>query len=88
MRRGDNVCDLPNLQLELFSVKEFENQDWVKNIAQVDQTNLTKKHEDLNAAFLFQDDFLVGTIHGKNMAAQSNKQEKGTETKDATAVIH
>jgi hypothetical protein len=57
----------------------------VKNIAQADQTNLTKKHVDPNAAFPFQDDYLVRTIHGKNMAAQSNKQEKGTGTKDANA---
>ncbi len=77
----------PNTQSELSAVKEFKNQDWVKNIAQVDQTNLTKKHVDPNAAFPFQDDFLVGTIHGKNMAAQSNKQEKGLGTKYATAVI-
>ena len=32
---------LPNVQLELSAVKKFENQDWVKNIAQVDQTNST-----------------------------------------------
>jgi hypothetical protein len=78
---------LPNVQLELSTVKEFKKQDWVKNIAQADQTNLTKKHVDPSSAFPFQDDFLVGTIHGKNMAAQSNKQEKGTGAKDATAVI-
>ena len=59
----------------------------VKNIAQADQTNLTKKHVDPNAAFPFQDDFSVRTIHGNNVAVQSNKQEKGPGTKDATAVI-
>jgi hypothetical protein len=78
---------LPNVQSELSAVKEFKNQDWVKNIAQVKQTNLTKKHVDPNAAFPFQDDFLVGFIYGKNMAAQSNKQKKGMGTKDTTTVI-
>jgi hypothetical protein len=77
----------PNAQSELSAVKEFKNQDWVKNIAQVEQTNLTTKHVDPNAAFPFQDDFLVRNIHGKNMAVQSNKQEKGMGTKDSTTVI-
>ncbi len=57
---------LPNAQSELSAVMEFKNQDWVKNIAQADQHNLKKKHVDPNVAFPFQDDFSVGTIHGKN----------------------
>jgi hypothetical protein len=59
----------PNVQSELSAVMEFKNQDWVKNIAQADQTNIKKKHVNLNAAFPFQDDFSIGTIHGKNKAA-------------------
>ncbi len=78
---------LPNAQSELSAVKEFKNQDWVKNIAQANQHNLKKKHVDPNAAFPFQDDFSVGTIHGKNMAAQSKDQADGTGTKDVIKVI-
>ena len=36
-----------------------------KNIVQTDH-NLKKKHVDPTAAFNFEDDFSVGTIHGKN----------------------
>jgi hypothetical protein len=77
----------PNAQLELSAVMEFKNQDWVKNIAQADQTNVKKRHVNPNAAFLFQDDFSVGTIHGKNKAAQPKDQVEGTGAKDATKVI-
>ncbi len=77
----------PNEQSELSAVMEFENQDWVKNIAQADQTNVKKKHVNPNTVFPFQDDFLVGTIHGKNAAAQSKDQVESTGTKDATEVI-
>ncbi len=77
----------PNVQPELSAMMEFKNQDWVKNIAQADQTNVKKKHVNPNAAFPFQDDFLVGTIHGKNEAAQPKDQVEGTGTKDATKVI-
>jgi hypothetical protein len=77
----------PNAQSELSAVMEFENQDWVKNIAQANQHNLKKKHVDPNAAFPFQDDFSVRTIHGKNMAAQSKDQADGMGTKNATNFI-
>ncbi len=59
---------LPDAQLELSAVMEFENHDRVKNIAQADQTNIKKKHVNPNAAFPFQDDLSVVTIHGKNKA--------------------
>ncbi len=78
---------LPNAQLELSAVMEFENQEWVKNTAQADKTKLTKKHVEPNAAFPFQDDFLVGTIHGKNMYAQPNEKEKRMGIKDAAEII-
>lgn len=47
------------------AVYEFESLDWLKNIVQTDH-NLKKKHVDPTAAFDFEDDFSVGTIHGKN----------------------
>jgi hypothetical protein len=78
---------LPNAQSEFSTVMEFENQEWVKNIAQADQTNVKKKHVDPNAAFPFQDDFLVRTIHGKNEAVQPKDQVESTGAKDATKVI-
>ncbi len=77
----------PNAQLELSAVMEFDNQDWVKNIAQANQTNIKKKHVDPNAVFPFQDDFLVGTIHGKNKAVQPKDQVEGTGANDASKVI-
>jgi hypothetical protein len=77
----------PNAQSELSAVMEFKHQDWVKNIAQADQHNLKKKHVDPNAAFPFQDDCSVGTIHGKNMATQSKDQADGMGTKDTTKFI-
>ena len=52
---------------ELSAVIEFENQDWVKNLAQADISTPKKSFVDPNAAFPFQDDFSVGTIHGTNM---------------------
>ena len=42
---------LPTAQLELSAVMEFKNQDWVKSIAQLDQTTVKKKHVDLNVVF-------------------------------------
>jgi hypothetical protein len=74
--------------LELSAVIEFENQDRVKNIVQANQTNLKQKwHMDSNAAFPFQYDFSVGTIHGKNMVPQSKDQGKDTVSKDTAEVI-
>jgi hypothetical protein len=77
----------PNTQSELSAVMEFKNQDWVKNKVQADQTNVKKKHVGPNAAFPFQDDFSVGTIHGKYEAAQPKDQVEGTRAKDTTKVV-
>ncbi len=77
----------PNAQLELSAVMEFKNQDWIKNIAQADQSNIKMKHVNPNTAFPFQDDLSVGTIHGKNKAAQPKDQIEGTGAKDTTKVI-
>jgi hypothetical protein len=42
---------------------------------------------DPNAAFPFQDDFSVETIHRKNMVLQSKDQGKDTDSKDTAEVI-
>jgi hypothetical protein len=57
----------PHAQSEMAAVVEFENQDWVRDILQTTSTcNKGKTYANLNVAFPFQDDFLVGTIHGAN----------------------
>ncbi len=53
------------------AVIKFENQDWVENLAQANNGAHKKKFVDPNAAFLFQDDFSIGTIHGTNMKPHS-----------------
>ena len=63
------------------AVYKFKSLDWVKNIVQTNH-NLKKMHVDPTAAFDFEDDFSVGTIHGKNNAIPTRKV--GT---DMTAVI-
>ncbi len=62
------------------AVIEFENQDWVKNLAQANNRAHKKKFVDPNAAFPFQDDFSVGTIHRTNMKTHS-KDSGADETK-------
>ena len=59
---------------------EFENQDWVKNLAQANISTPKKNFVDPNAAFPFQDDFSVGTIHGTNMKPPTkDKNEEEVE---------
>ncbi len=53
-------------------VYEFKSLDWVKNIVQANH-NSTKKHVDPTAAFNFEEDFSVGTIHGKNNAIHAGQ---------------
>ena len=63
-------------------VYEFKSLDWVKDIVQAG-TNSTKKHVDPAAAFNFDEDFSVGTIHGKNDAAHAATTGRGvTEITD------
>jgi hypothetical protein len=67
----------PIAQSEMSAIAEFEQQDWVKLLAQDSNTQqLTKAHVDPNVAFPFQDDFSAGTIHGGNAkpAAPSAKE--------------
>ena len=63
------------------AVYEFESLNWVKNIVKADH-NPTKKHVDPTAAFNFEEDFSVGTIHSKNDAVHVR-----TTNKEATEVI-
>ncbi len=56
-----------NSRSELLVVIKFESQDWVKNLAQADANPPKKQFADPNAAFPFQNNFSVGTIHGTNM---------------------
>ncbi len=65
---------LPTLQSELSAVIEFKNQGWVKNLAQANKTNHKKNYVNPNAAFPFQDNFSVGTIHSTNMKPSSKDQ--------------
>jgi hypothetical protein len=63
----------PHPQSEMAAVVEFENQDWVRDILQMTSTsNKGKTYADPNVAFPFQDDFLVGTIHGANAGANKS----------------
>ncbi len=50
------------------AIKEFEQQDWVQQLTGGgSKTNgMAKQHVDPNAAFPFDIDFSVGTIHGVN----------------------
>ncbi len=61
---------LPGAQTEMAAIVDFEQQDWVKQLTHEDNPRqTTKKHVDPNVAFLFQDDFSAGTIHGANTKA-------------------
>ncbi len=52
------------------AIADFKQQDWVKQLTQEENPRqLTKKHINPNVAFLFQDDFSIGTIHGTTAKA-------------------
>ena len=77
----EQVVTSPRSLSKMSAVYEFESLDWVKNIVQTNQ-NLKKKHVDPTAAFNFEDNFSVGTIHGKNDTIPTRKVGR-----DTTAVI-
>ena len=59
---------------------EFENQDWVKNLAQADNSTPKKNFVNPNVVFPFQVNFSVGTIHGTNMKPPTkDKNEEEAE---------
>jgi hypothetical protein len=49
------------------AVIEFKSQDWVKTLAQANANPPKEQFAHPNAAFPFQDNFSVETIHGTNM---------------------
>ncbi len=59
--------------------------DWVKNLAQANSSPPKKLFIDHNAAFPFQDDFSVGTIHGTNAKAPS--REQGADESDVIKIV-
>jgi hypothetical protein len=71
------------------AVAEFKNQDWVQDILQASSNSTKEKaYVDPNVAFPFQDNFLVGTIHGAN--AKNNKstpQQAAGDDDDNEGVI-
>jgi hypothetical protein len=76
---------LPTLRSELLKVIEFKNQDWVKNLAQANTIPPKKHFVNPNAAFPFQDDFSVGTIHRTN--AKTPSREQGMDKSDVIKII-
>ena len=65
------------------TIPEFEQQDWVQQLAQDSVTqSTTKQHVDPSMAFPFQEDFLVGTIHGANAKAVTPNMNKVVEIQD------
>ncbi len=74
----------PSTQLEMSAIAEFEQQDWVKLLTQDNGEKQPKKaHVNPKAAFPFQDDFSVGTIHG----TQTKSPTQGTAVALAVAEI-
>ncbi len=76
------------------AIEEFKQQDWVQLLTGGDtKTNeATKRHVDPNAAFPFEDDFSVGTIHGANATAKHsspmvNKVVEILDNKDNVSIL-
>ena len=66
------------------AIAKFEQQDWVKLLTQDNGEKRPKKaHVNPNAAFPFQDNFSVGTIHG----TQTKSPTQGTAAALAAAEI-
>jgi hypothetical protein len=76
---------LPTSRSELLEVIEFKNQDWVKNLAQANSSPPKKHFVDPNAAFPFQDDFSIRTIHRTNAKAPS--REQGADESDVIKIV-
>jgi hypothetical protein len=73
---------LPHAQSEMAAVAEFENQDWVQDILQASfAQGATKLYVDPNVAFPFQDNFLVGTIHGANARPANSTNHQAENAK-------
>lgn len=89
--KKNQVLTTPDDRSDADAIREFENQDWVKDLVQVTNSNTThstkKQHVDPNAAFPFQDDFSVGTIHA-NKAATPRSETLTTHAADGTPILH
>ncbi len=73
---------LPHAQSEMAAVAEFENQDWVQDILQASLAQgMTKSYVNPNVAFPFQDNFLVGTIHGVNTRPANSTNHQAENAK-------
>jgi hypothetical protein len=65
------------------AIAEFEQQDWVQQLAQGSITqSTTRQHVNPNVAFLFQDNFSVSTIHGANAKAATPNINKVVEIQE------
>jgi hypothetical protein len=56
----------PRAQTKMAAIALFKQHDWVQQLTQGSTKNTIKQHVDPNVAVPFQDNFLVGTIHGAN----------------------
>ncbi len=73
----------PRAQTKMAAIAEFEEQDWVQQLAQGSITqSTTRQHVNPNVAFPFQDNFSVGTIHGANTKAITPNVNKVVEIQD------
>ena len=80
----EQVVTSPRSLSDMSAVYEFESLDWVQNIVQTNSQS-KKKHVDPTAAFNFEDDFSVGTIHGRNDAIPTRKV--GANAAEAIEVV-
>jgi hypothetical protein len=79
----------PHAQSEMAAIAEFENQDWVQDILQATPNSTKEKaYADPNVVFPFEDDFLVGTIHGANVGTnKSTPQQVASDKSNKEGVI-
>jgi hypothetical protein len=72
----------PHAQSEMTAVAEFKNQDWVQDILQASSApGAIKSYVDPNVAFPFQNDFLVGMIHGTNARPANSTNQQAANAK-------
>jgi hypothetical protein len=65
------------------AIADFEQQDRVKQLTQEENPRWsTKKHGNPNVAFLFQDNFSIGTIHGTTAKATTPSSSDIVEIQD------
>jgi hypothetical protein len=81
----------PRAQMEMATIAEFKQQDWVKQLAQEPAVQQpAKQHMDPNVAFPFQEDFSVGTIHGANaktITPNTNKVVEIQNNEDNVSIL-